>query len=96
MNKILTNLKTWILLTVVLALMAGVFHQRWQGAEKLDLCLSQAEKDHWESWKLNCNSDIKKDENGEIESCGVPAALAKNIDDERQQDKDNCFKRYQP
>lgn len=64
---------------------------------KLDACLAQAEKEHWDTWKLNCEgrgSDIKKNEQGDIESCSLPSDLAQRIKDSTQTEKDNCFRRY--
>ena len=44
-------------------------------ALQLSFCLSKAENDFWETWKLNCSSNIVKDKDGVI-----PDYLKKDVD----------------
>ena len=61
---------------------------------QLSICLSRAESDFWESWKLNCSSDIVKDKDGEIESCSVYSSIGDKLKDQKQKDKDRCADLY--
>lgn len=60
----------------------------------LSVCLRGVESDFWETWKLNCTSNFKKDDKGEIESCNVPSNLARDIKLDEQKDKDRCVELY--
>ena len=63
----------------------------------LRLCLSIAESERWSSWQLNCESfgsNIKRDENDEIESCNLSMDLANDIDEQGQKEKDRCSELY--
>ena len=61
---------------------------------QLTICLTKAENDFWEAWKLNCSSDIVKDEDGEIESCSVYSSIGDKLKDQKQKDKDRCADLY--
>ena len=79
---------------IILALVAGA---RWETTKDFELnsCLEHADDEWWDTWKLNCDDDnIKYEESGEIKSCSVPNHLSKSIHDQRQTDKENCFRRF--
>ena len=63
-------------------------------ALQLSFCLSKAENDFWETWKLNCSSNIVKDKDGEIESCSVYSSIGDKLKDQKQSDKDRCADLY--
>jgi len=63
-------------------------------ALQLSFCLSKAESEYWDLWKLNCSSDIVKDKDGEIESCSVYSSIGDKLKDQKQRDKDRCADLY--
>lgn len=60
----------------------------------LNNCLSRAESNWWDTWELNCTSNFKYDENGDVESCNVPSSQAERIDSAKQKEKANCVEMY--
>jgi len=67
---------------------------RYTKKARLDSCLAAAESAWWSSWELNCSSNFKYNDDGDLESCSVPTHLAKRIDDEKQGNKENCIELY--
>lgn len=61
---------------------------------QLSRCLVEADDNYWETWKINCSSDIKKDKDGEITSCSIPSHVAAELRDEKQKEKDRCADIY--
>lgn len=55
---------------------------------KLDVCLERAFSDYNLNWNTACESLNKED------NCLLPSARAKNINDYKDKDEANCFKRY--
>lgn len=64
---------------------------------KLSQCLADAELQHRSQWLRNCEnfgSYLKRDDDGEIENCALPAYLRNDFDAKKQQEKDRCAELY--
>ncbi len=62
--------------------------------ERLTACMVTANKKHWDTWKLNCDSDFLYFENEKIKSCSVPNHLAPAINKATKETKDRCVELY--
>ena len=59
---------------------------------KLDDCLKNALEHHRERWRNNCESrNVEIDEDG---GCSLPSDLAKHLDEEHKNLREECLKRY--
>lgn len=102
MNIIWKDYRLWMLVAGLSLLGAGLLSRRLnyyidRSASRLDNCLVEAEREHWSTWSLNCESygsNIEKDDSGTITACSLPSSLAESIDDTMKEDKDRCVKIY--
>ena len=60
---------------------------------RLDACLAEAERKHWEY--LSINGKVSTDEKTGREKVQAPQYVWDNADAAMKDDKDNCFRRYQ-
>lgn len=53
-----------------------------------DACLKDSEASYQENWKSNCEA------RGLNEDCSLPSDLAENLGNNRDKQRDECFKKY--